>query len=59
MNDVFVYYCLRDSIMYYMLSLYLFREKQWVDLGLSNSVKIYKWVPGTPYVIIFGEILFE
>lgn len=24
----------------------LCREKKWVDLGLSNSVKIYKWVPG-------------
>jgi hypothetical protein len=20
-------------------------EKQWVDLGLSNSIKVYKWVP--------------
>ena len=22
------------------------REKKWIDLGLSNSLKVYKWVPG-------------
>ena len=26
------------------------REKKWVDLGLSNSLKVYKWVPGKPHV---------
>ena len=24
----------------------IFREKKWIDLGLSNSLRVHKWVPG-------------
>ncbi len=27
------------------MSLYC-REKKWIDMGVSNSLKVYKWVPG-------------
>ena len=23
-----------------------FREKKWVELGLTNALRVYKWVPG-------------
>ena len=28
------------------------REKKWVDLGLSNSLKVFKWVPSRSIIIL-------
>ena len=43
--------CLNTIIIYIIIitatrGVYLYRERKWVDLGLSNSLKVYKWVPG-------------
>ena len=32
------------------------REKKWVDLGLSNSLKVYKWVPGESLIMLYINV---
>ena len=31
--------------LYLYMYIFFAREKTWVDTGLSNSLKLYKWVP--------------